>query len=204
MSVLSTSELQASLSLVFSTFTSAFEQLGRGLSLEESKYFDETIMELVKFMKILCSRGREFQAAIVSTPNMLSTLNDIIIGKKYNDVSRNIQIKSFQLVANLCVDNFDTQQTIMDSMNSLIYSKLECDDKEFINVAAMILHCMVLSNHSDVNQVEILKTSLKHFKLFLDQPTNVVPDFVHILLDHLICTNSSALELYNQLHVSAN
>lgn len=191
--------MQASLSFALSVFTPAYYQIQKDLNREEKKFTDELVLELVKFLKILCSKGRELQSTIASTPNMLAMINEIIIGKNYSEVSRNVQIKSFQLVANLCVDNIETQEIIWDFMGSVIKMKLECDDKDFVNVAAMILHCMVLSNHSKLNQLELLKTSLSHFKLFLEEPSNVVPDFIHILLDHLICTNPNALDLYNQL-----
>lgn len=180
-----------------SQLNSVFRSLGK-LKIEEREFFDDIVLELVKHLKILCSKGREFQSTIADSANILSTIKTII-NKNPSEISRNIQIKTFQLVANLCVDNIKTQEVILNLMGNLITSKLECQDKDFVNVAAMIMHCMILSKHSNLNQLEILGTSLDHFKRFLEDPSSLVPDFVHILLDLLICTSDNAMKYFQQL-----
>lgn len=197
--------METSLSLAVSSLLTAYQQLEKG-----STQMEESILETLKLLKTLCSRSRKFQAEIVGVPgstnssevkaDVLAIIESLVEGHHIN-VSRNVQIKSFQLLANSCVDNFETQEIILSRMSELITRKLACNDKDFVNVAAMICHCMCLSDHSQLDRLDILKNSLGHFKLFLQNPSAEVPDFVHILLDHLICTSPKALGLYKQLEV---
>lgn len=136
---------------------------------------------------------------IVNTTGMLSSLKDIVNGK-LNEFMKNLDLKCFQLVANLCVKNEWSQEKIWTTMGDVINEKFAGDDNSFVNVASMIIYNMILgkaSHHIDHHLV--VSTCLNHFKIFLQTPTIALPDFVSILMDFLFCKSNEALETYMQL-----
>lgn len=166
--------------------------------LEQKELLNELILECIKHMKIMCTKGPSLQNLIVNTTGMLSSLKDVSSGK-FGNVSPILELKCFQLIANLCVKNEWSQEKIWISMSDVVMAKFESDDNSYVNVSAMVVYNMVLSKMSQLNHQQIVKISLKHFKTFLETPANSLPDFVHILMDYLICKSSEALETYKQL-----
>lgn len=84
-------------------------------------------------------------------------------------------------------------------MNELIVEKLKCDDAGFINVAAMIIYNIVLSETTEMDLLRIAQECLKHFESFLTTPEKPLPDFVHILLESLLCKSYTSVDIYKQL-----
>lgn len=162
----------------------------------EQAVFDELILECIKYLKLMCSKGSSFQNLIVNTAQMIQSLLDVLLGSPAT-VSRIRQLKTFQLVANLCVQNKFSQQKIWERLQDVIIARFNGDDKDFANVAAMIIYNMILSELPDVDQLQILKISLRHFSLAA--PANPLPDFIHILMDFMLCKNEDCLELYKEL-----
>lgn len=156
----------------------------------------ELILECIKHLKLMCSKGSSFQNLIVNTAQMIPSLLNVLLSGSKN-VSRIHQLKTFQLVANICVQNQFSQGKIWGDLQDVIIARLEGDDKDFTNVAAMITYNMILSELPDVDQLQIFKISLRHFSLAT--PANPLPDFIHILMDFMLCKSENCLELYKQL-----
>lgn len=146
----------------------------------------------------MCTKGPSFQNLIINTTGMLETMKKIIAGQ-FEDTSKTIDIKCFQLIANLCVQNDVSQAKIWCSLGDVIIEKFNCDDYSFLNVAAMIVHNIILSKHHDIDQKNILDISLHQYSVYLKDPTNSLPDFLHILMDFMICENENILKIYTEL-----
>lgn len=129
---------------------------------------------------------------------MQHSLKEVIAGK-FANISKNIDLKCFQLIANLCVQNEFTQAKIWNLMSDVVIGKLKCDDNSFVNVAAMIIYNIILSKASDVDQREIVNISLGHYRNFIKTPSNSLPDFLHILMDFMICESENILEIYKEM-----
>lgn len=166
--------------------------------LEQKELLNELILECIKHMKIMCTKGPSLQNLIVNTIGMLQSFKDVSVGN-FAYISSILELKCFQLIANLCVKNEWSQEKIWITMSDVILAKYENGDSSFVNVSAMVIYNMVLSKMSQLDHQQIVKISLKHFKTFLENPTILLPDFVHILMDHLMCKSSLALETYKQL-----
>lgn len=129
---------------------------------------------------------------------MLHSLKELTAGK-FAKISKNIDLKSFQLIANLCVQNEFAQAKVWSSMSDVVITKLESEDNSFLNVAAMIVYSIILSKASEVDQRQIVSILLHHYSNFIKTPTNSLPDFFYILMDFMICESEDALEIYKDL-----
>lgn len=63
----------------------------------------------------------------------------------------------------------------------------------------MIIHNMLINNVPQVDSLQVVNISLRHYASFLKDSTKSLPDFVHILLDFIICSSGETLEIYKQL-----
>lgn len=160
--------------------------------------FEELVLECIKHLKIMCTKGPSFQKLIVNTTGMLQTLRNIVSheGDKF---SSNSQLKCFQLVANLCVKNPCTQEKIWAEMNELVTSQLRNKDFQFVNVASMIVYNMILSKQPALDVGAIIKITLNLYQNFLKEPTSSLPDFLHIMMDHVICKSPGGSDVYKNL-----
>lgn len=129
----------------------------------------------IKELNVLCTKGQINQTLIASEHE---TLKKIIKSNENQEVT----IKAFQLLANICVQNSTAQKLVWDSCSDLIMLHLNSSNYKFVNVSAMILHNMLLSGTNSININLVLSSCIEQaFKL------DPIPDFLHILLDHLIC-----------------
>lgn len=165
---------------------------------DQRELISDLFLECIRHLKNMCTKGASLQNMIVNTTGMLQSLKETVNGK-LNQFMDNLDLKCFQLVANLCVKNEWSQEKIWLSMGDVITKKFESDDVSFVNVAAMIIYNMILGKASHIDQNQVAITCLDHFKNFLQTPTNPLPDFVSILMDFLFCKNSEALETFMQL-----
>lgn len=164
----------------------------------EQEVFEDLFLESIKHMKIMCTKGSSLQNLIVNTHGMLQALKDTIDGK-VAIISEDLQLKSFQLVANLCVKNEWSLEKIWTSMSDLIITKFENDDHGSVNVAAMIIYNMVLSKVHQLNYHRVVEISLRHYGGFLSNSSKSLPDFVKILMDYTICRHQNVLDIYTLL-----
>ena len=132
---------------------------------------------------------------------MLQSLNDVVIGD-FAWVSTGLDIKCFQLIANLIVKNEWSKEKIWNFMGDVILTKLKSDDSAFVNVAAMIVYNIIISKNPELDKQQILKICLDNYRKFLNEPTNHLPDFVSILMDFLICGDISADKTYKELEIN--
>lgn len=146
----------------------------------------------------MCTKGPTLQNLIVNTTGMLQSLKDVTTGN-FACVSTGLDIKAFQLIANLVVKNEWSQEKVWNFMSDVILAKFELGDSAFVNVAAMIIHNIILNKNSQLDEQKIFKICLNHYKAFLSAPTNQLPDFVSILTDFLICQSSDVVDIYKQL-----
>jgi ataxin-10 len=177
-----------------------FVQIASQKNVEENQkeIFNELLLECVKYLKVMCTKGPSFQNLIIKTTGMLESLKEVTAGKLAN-ISKTIDLKCFQLIANLCVQNKLSQAKVWDSMSDVVLAKFETDDNCFVNVAAMIIYNIILSKASDVDHKQIVNISLRHYSNFMKDPTNPLPDFLHILMDFIICDNEDVLSIYQEL-----
>lgn len=166
-------------------------------SSDSRQSFDEFILECIKHLKVMCTKGPTFQNLIINTTGMIHALNEVLSGT--SSVSKHLEIKFFQLIANLCVNNKYSQEKIWNSMSCLIVEKLSSDDVGFVNVAAMITYNVILSEAAQVDLTLIARLNINHFESFLKSPEKPLPDFIHILLEHLLCKSAAFVEIYKQL-----
>lgn len=166
--------------------------------LDRKEPVNELVLESVKHLKSMCTKGPSLQNLIINTKGMVHVLKELISGS-YADISPCLGVKSFQLVANLIVKNEWSQEKIWNSMNDVILKKLESKDSAFVNVAAMMVYNMILGKKVQIDELTVFKICLCHIKAFLKLPTNHLPDFVSILSDYLICKSSYALDIYKNL-----
>lgn len=152
----------------------------------------------MKYLKVMCTKGPTLQNLVVNTTGSLSALTDVTTGK-FSNLSPELEIKGFQLIANLIVKNETSQDKIWNFMSDVILAKLESDDTAFVNVAAMIVYNLALSKRQQLDKHKIFKVCQDHYKSFLNQPSNQIPDFVHILLDFLLCKTSDGVEIFIKL-----
>lgn len=173
------------------------QTLNQPLDEEQRKCFDELTDESVKQLKVMCTKGPSLQNLIINTNGMLLLLNEIVSGQTL--VTKELEIKFFQLIANLCVGNKYSQEKIWASMSELIETKLESDDSSFVNVSAMIIYNMILNDISPIAKKSIVESCLKRYRTFLTSPNKPIPDFVHILMDYVMCKSCYSLDIYRKL-----
>ena len=160
----------------------------------------EFVLECVKYLKMMCTKGPTFQNLIINTQGMLQSLANSTqpVDSKFPS---EIKVKCFQLVANLSVNNRVNQEKIWNTLGEVIVLNLENSDPKFVNVSAMLLFNMILGQQSTItiDMIKIGKICLSQYQKFVDEAPNAVPDFLHILLDHIVCKSSSNLMIYKEL-----
>ncbi|CRK93464.1 CLUMA_CG007000, isoform A [Clunio marinus] len=159
---------------------------------------DELIIECIKHLKIMCTKGPSFQNLIVNTNLMLQMLKNVI-SNKFPGISKDQELKCFQLIANLCVKNEWSQKKIWESMSGIILDNFRSENNPFVTVSGMIIYNTILSKASLVNLKYILQISLRHYSSFLKNPKNSLPDFVQIILSYVVSGNEDILEIYKEL-----
>lgn len=162
------------------------------------EFFDLLTNECIRYLKVMCTKGSTFQNLIVNTTGMLAALNSILKGNIHN-ASDDIEIRTFQLIGNLCVQNKITQEKIWNSLKETIIEKFEMSEGPFINVGAMIIYNLILSGSPSLDQRQVLSICLSHYQNFLNQSTTSLPDFVLVLMDFMICANDKIVEIYKDL-----
>lgn len=168
------------------------------IKLLTKRLFESSETDLLNSFKELnryCVKGNEFQNLIVNEDNFIHFLTTLI--KCHQDEV--IRMKSFQLLANLCVQNKSSQCIVWNESSEIILDSLKSDNNNFVNIAAMILHNMFLNDIEKVNINNVLPICLDQaFKL------NPIPEFLHIFLDHLICSELDIVSKYNNLEDKKN
>lgn len=148
--------------------------------------------ELIVSMKKLnayCAKGSPFQNLIADESAILETLT-----RRMNEKDCDLKLRTFQLIANLCVQNKSVQEVVWNKTGERILEELKSNNQKYVNIAAMIIHNMILNETKIVSTLSILETSLEQtFNL------NPLPDFLHILLDHIILTDEEIIKHYNSL-----
>jgi hypothetical protein len=161
----------------------------------EKEILEKLFLESISHMKIVCTKGSSLQNLIVNTHGMLKALKDTINGNIVI-TSEVLQVKCFQLLANLCVKNEWSLEKVWSSMSDLIITKFESDNHGIVNIAAMIIYNMVLSKVHQLNYHQVVEISLHHYNSFLKDSSRSLPDFVKILMDYTICQNPNILDIY--------
>lgn len=161
--------------------------------------FNEMLLVCIKHLKTACTKGSSFQNLILNTHGMLETLREIL--KSDESYEKDLKLKLFQLLANISVQNEKAQRKIWTEANEQLLEKLnESNDLGYVNVAAMMIYNMILSGIASEHKEEILKCALHQYDNLLKSQLPTLPDFVHILLDHFICTDEESIELYDKLN----
>lgn len=148
----------------------------------------------------MCTKGSSFQNLIANTNDMLPALYRII-NSQLPELSKTFELKCFQLLANLCVNNKWCQEKIWTLMSDAIIRHFESEECSHVNVGAMIVYNLVLNKSCHLNLKEIVKILLHHYNNFLKNTDEPLPDFAHILMDYMICKKSDILEIYQQFEV---
>ncbi|CAO1357812.1 unnamed protein product [Diamesa hyperborea] len=167
------------------------------LSADEKELFKEFISECIKLLKMVCAKGSSFQNLIVNTSNMVETLKMILEQKFRNTLD--VELKCFQLIANLCVQNKSSQDKIWTSMSDIIFKKFKSTENSYVNVSSMIIYNLVINESPHIDQKEVVKISLSHYEEFLKNSHKPLPEFVFILMDYMICLNPCILGIYKEL-----
>lgn len=110
-----------------------------------------------------------------------------------------MELKCFQLVANICVQNQKTQEKILSLFENEIMLRLESDDSKLLNVASMIIFNMLL-NDIELNESRIFEILVGHIEIHLKNTETPLPEFLGILLDHMICEHPRIVEVYESLN----
>lgn len=163
---------------------------------EGKKIFDEKSLICIKHLKLICTKGSSFQNLIAHTHGMLNALKEYLSYEE--DASTKLQC--FQLLANLCVQNQKVQRLIWDSCGALIMENLNSNESKFVNIAAMIIYNIYFNKSSEIEMKKVIENCLHHYDSFLQNSTNPLPEFVHILLDHFICGTDEIGEAYEHLN----
>lgn len=169
-----------------------------GNELDKKEIFDELFLASIRHLKVMCTKGSSFQNLIINTNGMLQTLQNVVSGK-HSNVSEELVLRGFQLLANLCVKNEWCQEKIWRSMSADVLAKFESDKAALVNVGAMIVYNILLSKVSQIDLKLITRISLRHFRTFLRNVATPLPDFVHILTDFVICKSDDVIEIYSEL-----
>ena len=115
------------------------------------------------------------------------------------DCDESIKLRSFQLLANLSVQNERAQKKLWTELSALIMDRFNSNDAEYINVSAMIIYNTILNNSEIIDKSKVLTDSLSHYDQFLKEESPKVPDFFHILLEYFICEFSEIVVAYENL-----
>jgi ataxin-10 len=161
-------------------------------SSKEIEKSHENLLAGVKELKVLCTKGPTFQNLIANTNGMITSLKSILESNTDDD----LKLNCFQLIANICVQNKKVQAKVHDELGDLIMHQLNSEDTKFVNVASMLTHNMLL-NGTMTDIQRILTVCLCQ-----SQKLKAVPDFLHILLDHLICSHKDIVGEYKKIDES--
>lgn len=185
-------ELEDSTILVCRKFVELSELLKNEV-LDETDYlnYNEFATECIKFLKVCCSKGNNYQNLMANTIDFLDLCLRPMLNGKYPDM----ELKCLQLVANICVQNRKTQEKIYGLFQEEILQTLECNDYKLVNVASMIVFNMLL-NGTEVNETKIFEIVFGHIKVHLNGTEIALPEFLSFLLDHIICDHPRIVELY--------
>lgn len=153
----------------------------------------EILLECIKELKVICTKGSTFQNLIANTNGMLTSIKSIL----ESDTDEDLKLKSFQLMANVCVQNKKVQLKVKEEAGELIIAQLSSENAKFVNVASMISHNMLL-NGIFLETHKILFKCLSQSQNF--EPS---PDFLLILLDFFICSFPEIVEEYKKLESEA-
>lgn len=116
-----------------------------------------------------------------------------------SDVDEDVKLRSFQLLANLCVQNERAQKKLWTDLSALIMDRFNSDDTAYINVSAMIIYNIMLHNSDIIDKNLVLTDSLSHYDKFLKEDSPKVPDYFHILLEYFICEFNEIVVAYENL-----
>jgi hypothetical protein len=161
----------------------------------EAIKFKEHSLNCIKYLKIICSKGCSFQNLIANTNGMLESVKFIL----QSDLDEDVKLRSFQLLANLCVQNERAQKKLWTELSALIMDRFNSDDTAHINVSAMIIYNIMLHNSEIIDKNLVLTDSLSHYDKFLKEDSPKVPDYFHILLEYFICEFNEIVVAYENL-----
>jgi hypothetical protein len=168
----------------------------KNMQIDENK-FNEISQNCIKHLKISCTKGPSFQNLIVNTNGMLESLREILQNKECK-FDADVRLKSFQLLANLCVKNEKSQRRIWKEASELIIHQLRSSEVQFANIAAMITYNIILGIKEDIDFGTVLGVSLDHYNNFL-KINSALPDFTPILLEFFVCLYDGIVQLFEQL-----
>lgn len=157
--------------------------------------FKEHSLNCIKYLKIICSKGSSFQNLIANTNGMLESVKIIL----ESGCDEEVKLRSFQLLANLCVQNERAQKKLWTELSALIMDKFNSNDTAYINVSAMIIYNILLHNLDIIDKNLVLTDSLSHYDKFLKEESPKVPDYFHILLEYFICEFNEIVVAYENL-----
>lgn len=149
----------------------------------------EILFASIKELKVLCTKGPTFQNLIANTNGVISSLKSIL----ETSTDEDLKLTSFQLIANICVQNKKVQAKVRDELGSFIMIQLNSENAKFVNIASMIAHNMLLNDSSQDIQ-RAFTTCLRQSHRF-----DPLPDFLNILLDHFICSHKDIAGEYKSL-----
>jgi len=116
-----------------------------------------------------------------------------------SDVDEDVKLRSFQLLANLCVQNERAQKKLWTDLSALIMDRFNSNETAYINVSAMIIYNIMLHNLEIIDKNLVLTDSLSHYDKFLKEDSPKVPDYFHILLEYFICEFNEIVVAYENL-----
>lgn len=163
------------------------------MSGDDYRLFVETCSECIKILKIACSKGPSFQNEIAANNSFMESLKTILYRNCHNALE--LEIKSFQLVANLCVQNNDVQQIVWSNLNEFIMQQFHAVSP-MTNVASMIVYTAVLNENPKLDTDAMFTSLRNHIEMHLKNTAEPLPEFLVILIDYQICDNPNIIQVY--------
>uniref|UniRef100_A0A1I8NXU2 Ataxin-10 n=1 Tax=Stomoxys calcitrans TaxID=35570 RepID=A0A1I8NXU2_STOCA len=189
------------------------EEVSRGinkilcLQQQDCKSNHDVLVENLRSLRNLCARGSQVQCLIATNQYLQEFLHKLLFNSAYfddQDLQKQIQTISWQLMANVCVNNDQTQTVVWQHHGAgILY--VCCDlqkplDRN-IDICLMIVYnIMKLRGESVLPYPVVLKTVVSVWRKILEQKSHSQFEFLHFIFEEfLVKDGRGCVRSYAQL-----
>lgn len=200
---------------IYSQISAEYENLKENLNILQTSKESENevvskILNNLKFLRNSCVKGSEIQKFIYSLPDFLNLILPLLKNQLQlenstnNENGNNLCRMSWQLIANLCVQNVEMQNVIWQNLGQLIIEQLENEITIVTNIQLMIIYNIFYNGNLKINENQLFKLILQIWnKICTDKTEELMNlDFFHIIMEHFVVKFPRIVSLYGPLNTS--
>ncbi|XP_075168267.1 ataxin-10 [Haematobia irritans] len=177
------------------------------LQQQDCKDNHDILVENLRLLRNLCARGPQVQCLIATNQYLQEFLHNLLFQSAYfdaQDLHKQIQTITWQLLANICVNNDQTQGIIWQCHGVGILQNC-CDLQKLldrnVDISLMIVYnVMKCKGESALPYLVILKSVVAVWRKILEQKCTLQFEFLHFIFEEfLVKDGRSCVRCYAQL-----